>query len=61
LDGEKMDKVMNALEKLHDRNRMVGVISHVKELKERLPRYLEVAKAGEDGEGSRIINSTFVH
>jgi exonuclease SbcC len=54
LDEEKLDKVMNALEKLHDRNRMVGVISHVKEMKERLPRYLEVLPAGEDGSGSRI-------
>ena len=54
LDEEKLDKVMNALEKLHDRNRMVGVISHVKELRERLPRYLEVVAAGEDGGGSEI-------
>ncbi|MGE5559116.1 MAG: AAA family ATPase [Bacillota bacterium] len=54
LDEEKLDKVMCALEKLHDRNRMVGVISHVRELKERLPRYLEVVAAGEDGGGSRI-------
>lgn len=54
LDEEKLDKVMNALEKLHDRNRMVGVISHVREMKERLPRYLEVVAAGEDGGGSRI-------
>lgn len=54
LDEEKLDKVMNALEKLHDKNRMVGVISHVRELKERLPRYLEVVAAGEDGSGSRI-------
>jgi exonuclease SbcC len=50
-----LDKVMNALEKLHDRNRMVGVISHVKELKERLPRYLEVVAAGEDGSGSKVV------
>ncbi len=54
LDEEKLDKVMNALEKLHDRNRMVGVISHVKEMKERLPKFLEVLPAGEDGSGSRI-------
>ncbi|MGE5530412.1 MAG: AAA family ATPase [Patescibacteria group bacterium] len=54
LDGEKLDKVMSALEKLHDRNRMVGVISHVKEMRERLPRYLEVVGAGEDGGGSEI-------
>lgn len=55
LDEEKLDKVMNALEKLHNPNRMVGVISHVRELKERLPRYLEVVAAGDDGSGSRII------
>ncbi|MGE5604424.1 MAG: SbcC/MukB-like Walker B domain-containing protein, partial [Bacteroidota bacterium] len=54
LDEEKLDKVMNALEKLHDKNRMVGVISHVREMKERLPRYLEVIAAGEDGSGSKI-------
>ncbi len=54
LDEEKLDKVMNALEKLHDKNRIVGVISHVRELKERLPRYLEVVPSGEDGSGSRI-------
>ncbi|NLW49037.1 MAG: SMC family ATPase [Firmicutes bacterium] len=54
LDQEKLDKVMNALEKLHNRDRMVGVISHVREMKERLPRYLEVVAAGEDGRGSRI-------
>jgi exonuclease SbcC len=54
LDEEKLDKVMSALEKLHDKNRMVGVISHVRELRERLPRYLEVVAAGEDGSGSEI-------
>ena len=54
LDAEKLDKVMSALEKLHDRDRMVGVISHVREMKERLPRYLEVVAAGEDGAGSQI-------
>lgn len=51
-----MDKVMNALEKLHNPNRMVGVISHVREMKERLPKFLEVVAAGEDGSGSRIKN-----
>ncbi len=54
LDEEKLDKVMNALEKLHNPNRMVGIISHVREMKERLPRYLEVVAAGEDGSGSKI-------
>lgn len=54
LDEEKLDKVMSALEKLPNKNRIVGVISHVREMKERLPKYLEVVPAGEDGNGSRI-------
>lgn len=58
LDEEKLDKVIDALEKLHNRDRMVGVISHVKELRERLPRYLEVVAAGEDGRGSEIRSTT---
>lgn len=45
---------MSALEKLHDKERMVGIISHVKELKERLPSYLEVLPAREDGTGGEI-------
>lgn len=42
------------MEKPHDKERMVGVISHVKELQERLPRYLDVLPAREDGQGSTI-------
>ncbi|MBC7084570.1 MAG: hypothetical protein H5T95_13970 [Firmicutes bacterium] len=45
---------VSALEKLHDKERMVGAISHVKELKERLPSYLEVLPAREDGTGGEI-------
>lgn len=45
---------MAALEKLHDASRIVGVISHVRELRDRLPYYLEVIPAKEDGMGSQI-------
>ncbi|HHW18986.1 MAG TPA: SMC family ATPase [Firmicutes bacterium] len=55
LDEEKLDVVITALEKLHDKDRMVGVISHVKELKERLAYYLEVIPAKDDGTGSRVV------
>lgn len=54
LDEEKLDAVIGALERLHDKNRLVGVISHVKELKERLPYYLEVVPVRGDGSGSRV-------
>jgi len=55
LDEEKLDAVIGALERLHDKDRIVGVISHVKELKERLPCYLEVVPAMDDGTGSRVV------
>ena len=54
LDDEKLEVVIGALERIHERDRMVGVISHVRGLKERLPRYLEVTPSGLDGSGSRI-------
>ncbi|QNB47954.1 AAA family ATPase [Thermanaerosceptrum fracticalcis] len=55
LDPEKLELVMGALEKLHDAQRMVGVITHVPELKSRMPRYLEVIPAKQDGTGSRVV------
>lgn len=58
LDDEKLDAVITALEKLHDRDRMVGVISHVKELKDRMAYYLEVIPAKDDGTGSRVVMKT---
>ncbi len=54
LDSTKLDLVMDALERIRDKERMVGVISHVKELKDRLPTYLEVIPAADDGTGSQI-------
>ncbi|HWI54685.1 MAG TPA: SbcC/MukB-like Walker B domain-containing protein, partial [Desulfobacteria bacterium] len=55
LDPDKLEVVMNTLEKLHDGQRMVGVITHVQELRNRMPRYLEVSPAAQDGTGSRVI------
>jgi exonuclease SbcC len=54
LDDEKLDAVIRALERLHDRDRIVGVISHVKELKERLHYYMEVIPARGDGADSAL-------
>lgn len=54
LDAEKLEVVLQALEKLRRGERLVGVISHVPELRERLPVYLEVLPAQPDGTGSRL-------
>ncbi|WP_340017974.1 SMC family ATPase [Paenibacillus sp. FSL H3-0457] len=58
LDPELLDTVITSLEKLHDDRLAVGVISHVPELRARLPRKLVVIPAGEAGNGSRVVLET---
>lgn len=53
LDVELLDTVMESLEKLHSSNLSIGIISHVEELKNRVPVKL-VVTAGEIGEGSKV-------
>ena len=47
LDGSLVDTVMNALEKLKSSHFMIGVISHVEELKHRIDSKITVNKATE--------------
>ncbi|GFN22327.1 AAA family ATPase [Thermanaeromonas sp. C210] len=54
LDAAKLEVVMQALERLRRGACLVGVISHVRELQERMPVYLEVVPAGPEGKGSRV-------
>ena len=51
LDEKYLEIVMEALEKIRDRKRSVGVISHVEEIKARIPVRLivEPSRAGESG------------
>jgi exonuclease SbcC len=46
LDPDTLDVVATALDELGARGRMVGVVTHVRELAERLPTRFEVRKAG---------------
>jgi exonuclease SbcC len=46
LDGETLDVVVSALDALHGGERMVGIVTHVRELAERLPARVEVGRAG---------------
>jgi exonuclease SbcC len=46
LDNETLDVVVSALDTLHGGERMVGIVTHVRELAERLPARLEVGRAG---------------
>jgi exonuclease SbcC len=54
LGQEDLDSVMGALEDLQEGGRLVGVISHVPELAERIPARLEVEK-GTQGSSARFI------
>lgn len=44
LDEESLDQVMDALEGLRDGGRVVGLVSHVAEMKSRIPVHLNVEK-----------------
>ncbi|MFT8363170.1 MAG: SMC family ATPase [Sporolactobacillus sp.] len=54
LDPELLDTVLNALERLHMHRMAIGVISHVPEMRARLPRQLMVTPAEPSGKGSRL-------
>lgn len=55
LDEEALGQAMKALEQLTEGNRLVGIISHVAELKERIDRKIVVTKYRDrDGVGSKV-------
>ncbi len=55
LDDESLDQAMKALSGLADGNRLVGIISHVAELKNRIDRQIVVTKEKEGGSRASII------
>lgn len=58
LDPELLDTVITALERLHNDTLAVGVISHVPELRARLPRRLIVTPSEPAGRGSTVALET---
>ena len=55
LDEESLEQALKALTSLADGKRLVGIISHVSELKERIENKIIVTKkCGGDGVGSSI-------
>ena len=52
LDGESLSQAIQALTSLADGNRLVGIISHVAELKEKISNQIIVRK--EKTGGSRV-------
>lgn len=54
LDAQLLDVVMDSLERLQNENMVIGVISHVPELRNRIASKLIVTPAGLNGEGSSV-------
>ncbi|UUV22447.1 SbcC/MukB-like Walker B domain-containing protein [Paenimyroides aestuarii] len=48
-DAESVNIVFETLNNLHKEHRIVGIISHVEELKERIPIALQITKSAENG------------
>ncbi|MFD7920831.1 AAA family ATPase [Streptomyces sp. NPDC059740] len=51
LDEQTLDDVLDVLDSLRERDRTVGIVSHVADLRRRIPAQLEVVK---DRQGSRV-------
>lgn len=55
LDEESLEQAMKALMSLSDSNRLVGIISHVRELKQRIDKQIIVTKDRDNGSTVRIV------
>ena len=55
LDEESLNQAVNALAGLTEGNRLVGIISHVADLKNRIDRQIVVTKARQGGSRAEII------
>ena len=55
LDEESLQQAMKALTGLTESNRLVGIISHVAELKERIDSQIVVTKERSGGSRARIV------
>lgn len=56
LDGETLDAAMKALALLQQGGRLIGIISHVSELKGRIPGRIEVTQDAEGFSHAKVIN-----
>jgi exonuclease SbcC len=57
LDPEYLEKVMQSLDELRESGRMIGLISHVEEMKQRIPMQLLVTKESGDGAHVKVIEN----
>lgn len=57
LDPEVLDDVLGVLTGLHEHGRSVGVVSHVEELKARIPDRIEVRRSRQNGPSTLALSA----
>jgi DNA repair protein SbcC/Rad50 len=55
LDADTLDQVMGVIDDLRDRGRVVGIVSHVADLKDRVAERLEVRRIAEGSSTLRVV------
>lgn len=55
LDGDTLEVALTALDSLHASGKMIGIISHVEALKERIPAQIRVVKGGGVGHSRLVV------
>ncbi len=55
LDSQTLDQVMAVIDELRERGRVVGIVSHVADLKDRVPERLEVRRLADGSSAVRVV------
>jgi exonuclease SbcC len=55
LDADTLDQVMAVIDELRDRGRVVGIVSHLPDLKDRVPERLEVRHLSDGSSAVRVV------
>ncbi|MDP9117156.1 MAG: hypothetical protein M3O28_07845, partial [Actinomycetota bacterium] len=55
LDADTLDEVMSVIDELRDRGRVVGIVSHIADLKHRIPERVEVRRLGNGSSTVRVV------
>ncbi len=55
LDSQTLDQVLGVIDELRDRGRVVGIVSHLADLKDRVAERLEVRRIGDGSSAVRVV------
>jgi exonuclease SbcC len=55
LDPDTLDQVLGVIDELRDRGRVVGIVSHVADLKDRIAERLEVSRCPDGSSAVRVV------